>query len=697
MTRKPATGKELFQALFEPRSIALVGASGDATKNTSRPQRYLRKHGYTGRIIPINPGRDEIFGEKAYPDLTAVPGDIDHAFIMVPAKAVQASIEQCAAKGVPVATIYSDGFAETGPEGRRSQDRILGIARAGGVRVIGPNCIGLMSTDPGCAISVNAVLEMAEIRVGPLALVSQSGSMLGGLLSRGLGRGVGFSKLISVGNESDLSVGEFADLLVDDAHTQTILLFMETIRDADKIAHAARRAYAAGKRVIVYKLGRSEVGQDLAASHTGAMAGADEMADTFFRAHGIVRVDTLENLFELPALLANQKPAKQHRVAVMTTTGGGAASVVDRLGTLGVEVVGPTDDVVASLAAQNITISKARLTDLTLAGAKKEIYSAVLDTLLASEHCDLVLAVAGSSAQFQPQVAIEPLIEADTRGKPLASFVAPHAETSLKLLAEAGIAGFRTPESCADAIRAWRDWAPPIEQPAADQKPLAAAAKLLKDAGAQLDEYRSGAVFEALGIPRAATEVITEPGQKVGVAFPVVAKILSPDILHKTEAGGVVLNIGDAAALEQAAKDILARVRSKQPDAKIEGILVQRMEKGLAELILGYKRDPQVGPVVVLGVGGVLAEIYKDFTVRLAPVSAEDADAMIDEVKGLALIRGYRGMPKGDRAALAKAVSAMSQLAFVDDVSEAEVNPLMVKREGEGVVAVDGLIVRAVR
>jgi acyl-CoA synthetase (NDP forming) len=305
-----------------------------------------------------------------------------------------------------------------------------------------------------------------------------------------------------------------------------------------------------------------------------------------------------------------------------------------------------------------------------------------------------VLAVAGSSAQFQPQVAIEPLMEADTKGKPLASFAAPHAETSLKLLADAGIAGFRTPESCADAIRAWRDWAPPIEQPAADRKPLAAAAKLLKDAGAQLDEYRSGAVFEALGVARAASEIIKTPQQKVGVDFPVVAKILSPDILHKTDAGGVVLNIADAPALERAAVEILARVRAKHADAKIEGILVQRMERGLAELILGYKRDPQVGPVVVLGVGGVLAEIYKDFTVRLAPVSAEDADAMIDEVKGLALIRGYRGMPKGDRAALATAVSAMSQLAFIDDVSEAEVNPLIVKREGEGVVAVDGLIVR---
>ncbi|MES2561860.1 MAG: acetate--CoA ligase family protein [Pseudomonadota bacterium] len=694
MTRKPATGKALFQALFEPRSIALVGASGDARKNTSRPQRYLRKHGYIGRIIPINPGRSEIFGERAYPDLTSVPEDIDHAFIMAPAKDVQASIEQCVAKGVPVATIYSDGFAETGPEGRRQQDAILAIARAGGVRVIGPNCIGLMNTEPGCAISVNAVLEMAEVKKGPLAIVSQSGSMLGGLLSRGLGRGVGFSKLVSVGNESDLSVGEFAELLVDDEHTQTLLLFMETLRDAEKLAHAARRAYAIGKHVIVYKLGRSEVGQDLAASHTGAMAGSDEMADAFFRAHSILRVDTLENLFELPALLAGQKPAQRHRVAVMTTTGGGAASVVDRLGTLGVEVVSPTEKLIADLAAQKVQISNARLIDLTLAGAKKEIYSAVLNTLLASDHCDLVLAVAGSSAQFQPEVAIEPLIEAERNGKPLASFAAPHAETSLKLLADAGIAGFRTPESCADAIRAWRDWAPPIAQPVRDDKRVAAASAVLASAGEQLDEYRSAQVFAALGVPGAKSEVITTPTKQASVPFPVVAKILSPDILHKTDAGGVVLNIPDAHALEVAAVDILKRVGAKYPDARIEGILVQRMESGLAELILGYKRDPQVGPAVVLGVGGVLAEIYKDFAVRLAPVSVDEARKMIVEVKGLAVICGYRGMPMGDLDALAHAVSAFSQIANIDAVAEAEINPLIVKRDGEGVVAVDGLILR---
>jgi len=687
------TNVRLAQALFAPRSIALIGASGDARKNTSRPQRFLRQHGYTGRIIPINPGRDEIFGEKAYPDLVSVPETIDHAFIMVPADAVAAALEQCAAKKVPVATVYSDGFGETGVEGRRKQARLLEIARAGGVRLVGPNCIGLVSTRPSCALSVNAVLEFAQIKAGPLAIVSQSGSMIGGLLSRGLGRGVGFSKLISVGNEADLGVGEISDLLVDDPHTGAILLFMETIRDAGHLARAARRAYAAGKPVVVYKLGRSEVGQDLAASHTGAIAGGDEVADAFFRAQSMLRVDTLETLFELPALVAGQKPAERHRVAVMTTTGGGAASVVDRLGMFGLDVVAPTDRIIANLAQKNIRINKARLTDLTLAGARKEIYSAVLNELLASDHCDLVLAVVGSSAQFQPQIAVEPIVEADRRGKPLAVFLAPHAEASLNLLADAGIAGFRTPESCADAIRAWRDWSSPLVAPSPDHVKLSAA-KALLGTTRQLGEYDACRVFAALGVPQAASEIIAAPEQQVAIGFPVAAKVLSPDIAHKTEARAVRLNVTSDAELAAACGEILVNARAYKKDARIEGVLVQRMEKGLAEVILGYKRDPQVGPVVVLGIGGVLAEIYHDFALRLAPVSAEEAMRMVEEVKGLAMIRGYRGLPRGDLTALAQAVSAFSQLAYVPGIAEAEINPLLVKREGEGVVAVDGLIAR---
>jgi acyl-CoA synthetase (NDP forming) len=692
---KNAASIPLAQAVFEPRSVALVGASGDVTKNTSRPQRYLRKYGYPGAVYPINPGRDEIFGARAYPDVTAVPGGVDHAFIMVPAKSVKAALEQCVRKRVPVVTIYSDGFAETGPEGRRAQDELLALARAGGVRLIGPNCIGLFSSQTGLAISVNAVLEQADIKPGPLAVVSQSGSMTGGLLSRGLGRGVGFSKLISVGNEADIGVGELADMLVDDPHTRAILLFMETIRDAEHLARAGRRAHAAGKPVIVYKLGRSEVGQDLAASHTGAMAGSDELADVFFRSHGVLRVDMLETLFELPALVTNEKPRTRHRVAVLSTTGGGAACVVDRLGTHGVDVVAPTQTVIDNLARKNVKIGRGRIIDLTLAGARKEIYSAVLNELLASDHCEMVLAVAGSSAQFQPEIAVAPVIEADPRDKVLAAFLAPHAERSLQLLAEAGIAAFRTPESCADALRAWRDWRPPVEFPAPERARLDAAGKLVAAAAAsQLSEYAACKVFAALGVAPAASEVITQPGQAVQLEFPVVAKILSPDILHKTDAGGVVLNVASAEALARAAAGIIARARERKPQARIQGVLVQKMEKGLAEVILGFKRDPQVGPVVVLGIGGVLAEIYKDFAMRLAPVSVDEARRMIEQVKGLAVIRGYRSMPRGDCDALAAAVAAFSQLAYLEPaVKEAEVNPLIVKRAGEGVVAVDGLLV----
>lgn len=687
----------LRQQVFSPRSVALIGASSDASKNTSRPQRYMRRYGYEGKLFPINPGRDEIFGEKSYPDVTAVPDAIDHAFIMVPAQRVAKALEQCVAKKIPVVTIYTDGFAEVGAEGRAMQEELQRIAKAGSVRLIGPNCIGLFSSQTNLALSVNAVLENLDIKPGPIAVVSQSGSMTGGLLSRGLGRGVGFSKLVSVGNEADIALGEFADMLVDDPHTNAILLFMETLRDAEHLARAGQRAYDIGKPIIAFKLGRSAIGQDCAASHTGAMAGSDELCDTFLKAHGILRVDHLETLFELPPMIMGKKPRRTHRVAIMSTTGGGAATVADRLGTLGIEVVGPTQQVIDNLAKNhNIKISSARVTDLTLAGAKKEIYSAVLNELLASDHCDLVIPIAGSSAQFQPQIAVAPVVEAQPRDKIIAAFLAPHAEKSLNLLSEAGIAAFRTPESCADAISAWRNWRSPIKRPAQDAARVAEAKKRLAAADSkQLNELDACNVFAALGVSIASTAVIKTPDDPANVQYPVVAKILSPDIAHKTDAGGVVLNIADAAALKQAAQDILARVKQKQPNARINGVLVQRMEKGLAEIILGFKRDPQVGPVVVLGVGGILAEIYKDFASRLAPVSVEDAAHMIDEVKGLATIRGYRGMPRGDTAALAQTVSAFSQLAFMDSIAEAEINPLLVRPEGEGVVAVDGLIAQS--
>ena len=357
---------KLAQALFAPRAVALVGASGDAAKNTARPQRFLKKHGYPGRILPINPARAEVLGERAWTSLAEAPGEIgeiDHVFVMAPGEAVEQALEDCGKRGIPVMSIFTDGFADAGEAGMARQVRLVVRARELGVRILGPNSMGVVDVPGRTALTVNAVLEMDALPAGSTSVVSQSGTMLGTLLSRGAARGLGFAKLVSLGNEADIGAGELVDLLAEDADTQVILLFLETVRDAARLAGAARRAHAADKPVVAYKLGRSR-------SHTGALAGTDAALDAYFRDCGIVRVDMLETLLEIVPLVARRKPPdleRAARVAVVTTTGGGAASVVDRLGMFGIETVAPN--------------SKSPIIDLTMA-ATAEQYTAVLDELL---------------------------------------------------------------------------------------------------------------------------------------------------------------------------------------------------------------------------------------------------------------------------------------------------------------------------
>ena len=633
----------LAQALFAPRAVALIGASGDPKKNTARPQRYLRKHGYTGRIVPINATRDEVLGERAYKTVAEAPIEIDHAFIMV--EEVEQALEDCGRKRVPVVSIYSNGFADAGAEGAKRQEELVARARELGIRLLGPNSMGVVDLPGRVALTVNAILEMDAPPSGGTSLISQSGTMLGTLLSRGAARGLGYAKLVSIGNEADLGVGELVELLVDDAETKVIALFLETVRDAKRLAAAARKAHAAGKPIVAYKLGRSALGEELARTHTGALAGTDAALDAYFRDCGIVRVDMLETLVEIPPLLAGRAPAKLRRtprVAVVTTTGGGAASVVDRLGLQGLEL--------------------ASMHDLTMTSTK-DIYRTTLEKLLASPDCDAVLAAVGSSAQFHPDFAVEPIVEAKRSAKPLAAFLTPHAERSLALLAERGIPAFRTPEACADAFAAFFAWrAPRAEFGDRARTPLPA------------DPF---AAMTSVGIPVAEHAIVQAPDFKHSLPYPVALKRL--DVEHKTEVGGVVLNIGSQAELVEHAK----RLGQQR-------LLVQRMERGLAEAIVGYRRDPIVGPLVLVGAGGTLAELYKDFAIALAPVSEAEALALLERVTGLAVVRGYRNLPRGDLAALARAVAALSRLAGTD-VREAEINPLIIKPDG--VVAVDARIV----
>ncbi|MCG6952799.1 MAG: acetate--CoA ligase family protein [Betaproteobacteria bacterium] len=686
-----ASREALFRALFAPRGVALYGASGDAAKNTARPQRYLRKHGYTGLVAPINRTRREVLGVEAYPSLAEAPREIDQAFIMVPPADVPAACDECFARGIPVVTIFTDGFGETGAAGREIEARLVERARAAGVRLLGPNSIGLISTAPPTALSVNAVLELDRLPVGPLGVVSQSGSLIGAFLSRGAARGIGFSKLVSVGNEADLSVAELVELLIDDAQTQAILLFLETLREPERMAQAARRAFDVGKPLIAYKLGRSRAGVELAKSHTGAIAGDDRAVDAFLRACGVLRVHSFEALIETAHLAIGQRPPSGRRVATMTTTGGGAALVADPLGAAGVELVAPPPAVAETIRALGVRVGESPLIDLTLAGARGNVYGPVLEALLASDHCDAVVAAVGSSGQFHPQIAIEPILRAHRAHpqKALAVFIAPEAQASLELLARNGVAAFRTPESCADALAAFFAWRVPRSEPALDF----GLAKTLREVLGAEDPLRAERLFAALGVPQTPAQWLRDPADAIRCTFPIAIKVASRDIAHKTEVRGVELNLRTARSAAAAARRLLKRVSAARPDAKIEGVIAATMQSGLGEVILGYRVDPQVGPLVLVGAGGTLAELYRDVALRPAPVALQDAQAMIDEVRGLAPLAGYRNAPRGDLVALAQAIVAFSRLVVLPEVQEAEINPLIVKPEGEGVVGVDALLV----
>jgi acyl-CoA synthetase (NDP forming) len=728
----PGGMSPLGQALLAPRSVALVGASGDPKKNTARPLRFMRKHGYDGQVYPINPRSPEVFGEQAWPGLAGLPAPVDHVFVMIPGEHVLGTLEQCAAAGAKVVTIYSDGFAESGAQGRERQDALVARARELGLRLLGPNSIGTANLRSGGVISVNAAFEADDLTEGDIALVSQSGSMMGSLISRAAARGFGFSKSVSVGNECDITVGEVVDELVDDDETKVILLFMETLRDAPRLAAALDRARAVAKPVICYKLGRSAQGDALAQSHTGAMAGNDAAVDAFLRAHGVMRVHLLETLIEMVPLARRYIGAVQARgaaldaagrargdsdaaaprVAVITTTGGGAGTVVDNLGLRGLVAAAPPPYFVEHMARRGLRIRETPVIDLTLA-ANSQQYQDLLEQLLQCDWCDAVLSVAGSSAQFHPDYVVQPLVQAKkSADKPLAAFLAPEAAQSLALLQQHGIAAFRTPEACADALSVlfahgeYGEYGGHGGQPAgahgSGAPATAGAATAAASAAPEwptglprtgaLTEFEAGVLFRALGVPVARAALVPADAPEHDIPYPVVVKVASRDVPHKTDVGGVRTGVADPVALREAARDIVANVGRQRPEAHIDGVLVQQMEGRLLELILGYRDDPLVGPIVVLGAGGIAAELNPDIAIRPAPVDEAQAHRMIEQVRITRLVRGYRGLPRGDCDALARAVAAFSRLAVLRGVrvAEAEINPLFVQEQG--VVAVDGLV-----
>jgi acetate---CoA ligase (ADP-forming) len=684
--------RSLAQFLFAPQSVAIVGQSDDVTKTAGRPLKYLRQAGFGGRIYPINPRRKNVLGERAYASLAALPEVPEHVYIVAPTEPAIEAVAECGRLGVKVVTVLADGFAEAGPEGEAREARLKDICAATHLRIIGPSSLGIVDLRSKAMLTANAAFDEADLPVGRILAASHSGSMIGALLSRGKARGIGFAGLVSVGNEVDLSLGEICEATLDDPGIDGYMLFLETLRHADALRRFAQGAAAANKPVIAYKLGRSETARELAVSHTGALAGEDDVADAFLADCGIARVDTLDGLIEgLPLLqrVPRRTPGgRKATVGVVTTTAGGATMVVDPLASRGVTVAPPTPETLARIrAATGIAVKSARLIDLTTTGARYEAMKAALDVLTAASEFDLIVAVVGSSARFLPERAVKPIIDCANAAKPIAAYLVPEAPAALAALSAAGVPNFRTPEACADAVAAaLRPRAPRIAASCPSRKRAAS-----KNAGRVLDELEAYALFDRLGIaraPAAAVDIGVTSAPTFPFPYPVAVKALAADIPHKTEAGGVELNIQDTDALMAAIARIAGSVGSR-----LKRVLVQPMVTGLGEVLVGYRVDRDVGPLIMLAAGGVLAEIYRDRSLRLAPVDLETAQEMITEVRGLAALAGYRNRPAGDLDALAQTVVALSRLAVMDDaVAEAEINPLIVRPKGQGVIAVDALV-----
>ena len=685
------TNSNLRDALFSPRSVAIVGQSDDASKAAGRPLKFLRRIGYAGRVYPINPRRETVLGERAWPALAALPEPPEHAYIVTPTQAAVAAVEECGALGVKVATVLADGFAEAGAEGMARETRLRETCARTGIRIVGPSSLGVVDLRTRVMLTANAAFDEKDFPLGRIFAASHSGSMIGALMSRGKARGTGFAGFVSVGNEVDLSLGEICAATLDDPDIDGYMLFLETMRHADTLRRFALSAAERGKPIIAYKLGRSDAARELAVSHTGALAGEDDVADQFLRSCGIARVDTLEGLIEGLPLLSRVPAAARggrKRVGVVTTTAGGATMVVDPLASRGVTVEPASTATLARLAAAGIEVKPARLVDLTIAGARYETMKATLDILTAAPEFDLVLAVIGSSARSQPEITVRPIIDSAGAARPLAAFVVPDAPEALAMLSHAGVPNFRTPEACADAIAAALSRQPPRPLPARS-------AALVASNGPVLDELAAGALLDRLGIARApsiALEVGIARAPPLPFAYPVAVKVLCAEIAHKTDVGGVALGVADGEALLAAIQKIAATVAKRRPGTRLARVLVQPMVSGLGEVLLGYRVDRDVGALIMVAAGGVLTEIARDRSLRLAPIDLATAHEMIGEVRSLIALAGYRGRPAGDLDALAHAIVALSRLADDASITEAEINPLIVRPAGEGVVAVDALV-----
>jgi acetyltransferase len=693
----------MLSAFFEPTSVAVIGASTNPTKLGYAVLENLVDGGYSkiGRVYPINPKADEILGYKAYPSVIDVPGEIELAVIVIPYPYVPDALRTCGEKGIPAAIIISAGFREAGMEGLEREMELVTIAQAYNIRLIGPNCLGVIDS----YTPMNASFSAGSPPSGPMAFMSQSGALGTAILDWAQAGRLGLSKFVSLGNKADVSEIDLLQAWAEDPKTNVILMYSEGLPNGEEFVRVARQVVTK-KPVVAIKSGVTQSGSRAVSSHTGSLAGSEQAYQAAFSQAGVLRAKSMQELFDMALALGYQPPLLGNRLAIITNAGGPGILATDSLERAGLSLA--RFELETRHALEEFlpgAASAANPVDV-LGDARADRYSYALETVAKDPNVDGLLVVLTPQAMTEIKETAESISElASGTDKPILTCFMGEAmvEAGIDILMENGIPNFPFPERAALSFRAMADYRDIRARP----EPEYVHFEVDKDAvQAVFDQVRSEdrlsigdaearGILQAYGLDIPQSELADSPEKAVEIAakigYPVVLKIASPDILHKTDVGGVKVGLRNAEDVRDAFELMTYRAERYLPEARLWGCLVQEMAPpGGLEVLVGMNRDPQFGPLVTFGLGGIYVETLKDVTFRVAPFSRQEAEAMLKEIRAHALLDGVRGQPPADKAAILDTLLRIGQLVCdFPEIIELDINPLIVYPQGQGAIAID--------
>ncbi len=697
-----------LQEIFRPASVAVVGASNRPGKVGASLFRNILAAGFQGVAYPVNPSWKSVSGVRCYPDIRSLPEAPDLGVIIVPAAAVPDTVDELGEIGAKGVVIITAGFREVGEAGAELEAEVVRRAERYRMSVVGPNCFGVFNTDP--SVALNATFSETLPPSGNIAFVSQSGALGAGILRYAASERIGFSRFVSVGNRAGVDENDLLLALGNDPSTTVILLYVESLANGRRFLETAREV-TEHKPVLVIKSGRTSAGESAAKSHTGSLAqsGRDQLYDSLFEQSGVQRVDTLGEMFRAAKIFASGLALDGPRLAILTNSGGPGIVAADAAVRHGLELPKLSAQVHDRIAPHLPSIAAvANPLDMT-ADIGGEAYRQTLSTLLDSGELDGALVIATPTGTLTGEVVVRAVLEARAMShKPVVAclFGLTDLSQEAKTLEANGVPCYTFPEEAIEGLaglaryRAWRTRPRlPVRSFPVDLERVRRVLERAEDRHASvLPEYASRDLLQAYGIPVPKVEFARTAKEAVAAAehvgYPVVLKVASPDISHKTDVGGVALDLADAAAVEEAVARMEARVRRSVPSARIEGFEVESQVPPGKEVLLGIQRDPGFGPIVVFGMGGIYVETLRDVTFRLAPLRPLSAEHMVRAVRSFPLLEGVRGEPPSDIPALIEILERVSQLAVEQpEVAELDINPLIVRPAGQGAVAVDARVV----